>query len=122
MKNVARLATTTIMAFALATLGAASASAAGPSPNPNAGEVELTCENGAQIIWVNFRASDLSAGGSPAIVVEGDAGRVYKVLSYSVEGGDTYFTRLPSNLPLDQVECTHDSPFGEVTLTGVFIP
>jgi hypothetical protein len=116
-----RLATSMTLALALATLGAASAGAAGPSPNPNAGEVVLSCENGAQVIWVNFLASDLSGGGSPAIVVEGDAGRVYKVLSASV-GGDTFVTRLPGNLPFDPVECTHDSPYGLVTLTGVFIP
>lgn len=119
--SMRRLATATALAFVLATLGAASAGAAGRSANPNGGEVTLDCTNGAQVIWVNLVASDLSGGGSPAIVVDGDAGRIYKVLSYSV-GGETAFTRLPGHLPFDPVECSHDSPYGPVTLTGVFIP
>jgi hypothetical protein len=117
-----RITTSTMLALVLATLGTAGAAAAGPKANPNAGEVELACENGTQVIWVNFLASDLSNGGGvPAIVVDGDAGRVYKVMSASV-AGETFITRLPGNLPFDPVVCTHDSPYGLVTLTGVFIP
>jgi hypothetical protein len=116
-----RSAASMILALVLATLGVAGAAAAGPQPNPNAGNVELDCTSGTQVIWVNFRASDLSNGGAPAIVVNGDAGRVYKVLSASV-GGETLYTHLPSDLPFDPVVCTHDSPYGPVTLTGVFIP
>ena len=118
-----RLATSTALALVLATLGAASVGAADRSHNRNAGEVLLDCSNGETVrIWVNLVASDLSAGGGvPAIVVDGDAGRVFKVLSYSV-GGDTFPTLFPGNLPFDPVACTHDSPWGEVTLTGVFIP
>lgn len=119
--SMRQLATATALALVLATLGAASAGAAGRSANPNGGEVTLDCTNGAQVIWVNMVASDRSDGGSPAIVVAGDAGRVYKVLTVSV-AGDTFHTRLPSHLPFDPVECSHDSPYGPVTLTGVFIP
>jgi hypothetical protein len=116
-----RLATSVVLALVLATFGAAGAAATGPQPNPNAGNVEFYCTNGTQVIWVNFRASDLSNGGAPAIVVNGDAGRVYKVLSASV-AGETFVTHLPGNLPFEPVECTHDSEYGLVTLTGVFIP
>jgi hypothetical protein len=118
-----RLAMSIVAALALATVGASSAGAAGPKANANAGEVELSCENGQQIVWVNFLASDLSAGGGvPAIVVDGDAGRVYKVLSASV-GDETIFTRFPGPPPFDPVVCTHENElYGLVTLTGVFIP
>lgn len=116
-----RLATPLVLACVLATLAASSVGAAGPKPNRNAGEIELSCDNGAQLIWVNVRASDLSGGGAPAIVVDGDAGQVYKVLSYSI-GGETLFTRLPDHLPFPPVVCTHPLDGMTVTLTGVFIP
>jgi hypothetical protein len=116
-----RFAASMALALALATLGAAGTAAAGPRPNANADYVQLDCTNGTQVIWVNFLASDLADGGVPAIVVDGGAGRVYKVMSVSV-GGETFFTRLPDQLPFDPVVCTHDSPYGLVTLTGVFIP
>lgn len=116
-----RLAVATALALLITALAAAGVSATGPGPNANAGELELSCDNGEQMIWVNFRASDLSDGGAPAIVVAGDAGRVYKVLSVSL-GGETFFTRLPDRLPFAPVQCSHDSPYGLVTLTGVFIP
>jgi hypothetical protein len=117
-----RFPTSMILALALATLAAASAAAAGPQPNPNAGYVELDCTNGTQVIWVNFRASDLSNGGGvPAIEVSGDAGRVYKVITASVDG-ETFVTHFDGAGRFDRVVCTHESPYGFVTLTGVFIP
>ena len=116
-----RLATSMTLALVLVALGAAGVSAGRPM-NPNGGEVPLDCTNGEQVIWVNFLASDLSGGGHPGIVVEGDAGRVFKVLSFSVDGGDPFYTRFPGPAPFEPVVCTH--PLGEstVTLTGVFIP
>jgi len=116
-----RLATSMTLVFVLATLGAASAGAVGPAANPNAGTVDLACEDGAQVtIWVNFVGSD-AGGGSPGVVVVGSDARVFKVMSYSV-GGETYFTQFPGRLPFEPVDCTHESPYGPVTLTGVFIP
>lgn len=116
-----RIAVSTSLAVALAILGAASVGAAGSSSNPVAGQVELTCNDGIRVVWVDFVASDRSDGGSPAIVVDG-GGRVFKTLSASV-GGETVYTRLPTHLPFDQVTCTHEyPPYGTVTLTGYIIP
>lgn len=116
-----RIAVSTSLALALALLGAASVGAAGPETNPMAGEVELACNDGDRLIWVNFAASDQSDGASPAIVVDG-SGRVFKTLSASV-GGETLYTRLPGHLPFEEVTCTHEyPPFGTVTLTGYIIP
>lgn len=116
-----RLLIASALALVLATLGAADAGAAGPQPNPNAGDVQLSCDNGQQLIWVNFLASDLSGGGAPAIVVAGDAGRVYKVISATV-AGETFVTHFDGAPQFDRVVCTHDSPYGLVALTGVFVP
>jgi hypothetical protein len=115
-----RIAVSTSLALALVTLGAVSVAAAGPSTNPTSGQVELSCSDGTRVIWVNFVASDLSAGGTPAIVIDGD-GRVFKVSSASA-GGETIYTKLPSQLPFEPITCTHDSEYGLVTLTGVIIP
>jgi hypothetical protein len=116
-----RLATSVALALVLVALGATGVSA-GRSMNPAGGEVPLDCTNGEQVIWVNFIASDLSGGGHPGIVVEGDAGSVFKVLSFQVDSGPVYSTRFPAPPAFEPVECSH--PLGEstVTLTGVFIP
>jgi hypothetical protein len=113
-----RLATSGVLALVLATFGAASAAAAGPQPNPNAGYAELDCTNGAQVIWVNFVAADLSDGGNPALVVSGDPGRIFKVISLTGPEGTltTHFNGAPQ---LERVVCV--DPWGYY-LTGVFIP
>lgn len=117
-----RLATSSALVVVLATLLAASVGAAGRSTNPNAGEVVLACDNGEQVtIWVNLIASDLSGGGAPAIVVGGGDEQVYKVISASV-AGETFVTHFHGAPHADRVVCTHDSPYGLVTLTGVFVP
>lgn len=116
-RGTTRLVIATALALVLATLGAAGVSAA-PTSNPNAGEVELSCTNGQQLIWVNFLASNLSGGEAPAIVVASDAGRVYKVISVSGPEG-TYFTHFHGAPMLERVVCT--DPWG-YDLTGVFIP
>ncbi len=116
-----RLATSMTLALVLVALGATGVSA-GRQMNPNAGEVPLDCSNGEQVIWVNFLASDLSGGGHPGIVVEGDAGRVFKVLSFSVDGSEPFYTRFPGPAHFAPVECTHPLDGMTVTLTGVFIP
>lgn len=114
-----RLATSVALAVLLVT--PATTGTAASSTNPNAGEVPLDCSNGARVIWVNFRASDLSGGGSPGIVVTGP-GRVFKVLSFSIDGGPTFYTRFPAPLAFEPVVCTHPLGSSTVTLTGVFIP
>ena len=99
---------------------------AGPpdGANMNAGTIELNCEGNPVTIWVNFVASERS-GESPSLVVTGTDGRVFKVMGFSIaEDPDSpYPLRFPApDPPFERVECTHPSPWGEVTLVGVFIP
>lgn len=88
--------------------------AAGAAPpaetNENGGTVDLTCDGSTVTIWVNFVASDRS-GESPALVVTGTDGRVFKVMSFSIDGEDSYYLRFPApEPPFTRVECTHPSP------------
>jgi hypothetical protein len=104
---------------------------AGASPqranNQNGTEVVFTCECGAQVtVWVNFVASE--AGHSPAIVVGGSDARVFKLVSYEVQGDPTvYLTGFPAPQHREIVTCTHpltleDGTVLTVTLHGVFLP
>jgi hypothetical protein len=113
---------------ALMVMASAGAAFAGAGPqdgaNMNAGTIELDCEGNPVTIWVNFVASERS-GESPALVVTGTDGRVFKVMSFSIEDDpdSPYSLRFPApDPPFERVECTHPSPWGEVTLVGAFIP
>ena len=87
----------------------------------NAGTIDLECDGTKVTIWVNFVGSDRS-GESPSLVVMGSDSRVFKVTSVSL-GGEQYSLRFPApNPPFELVECTHPSPWGDVTLAGAFIP
>lgn len=100
----------------------AAASAAPPADtNENGGTVELDCDGSTVTIWVNFAASDRS-GESPALVVSGTEGRVFKVASVSIGGEVVFDLRFPApDPPFTLVECSHPSPWGTVTLVGAFI-
>lgn len=94
---------------------------AAPTPNPNADTIVFDCDGTDVTVWLNFVASEVG-GESPAIVVEGSSDRVFKVYSYALDG-DVFYLRFPGDLPVfDLVTCTHPSPWGEVTLEGVFAP
>lgn len=110
-------------------LGAASMFAvsppAGATPpsdkNQNGGTVELTCDDGGTVqVWVNGLASDRS-GESPALVVSGADGRVFKVKSFTYLG-ETYPLRFPAPESLTLVTCTHPFDGDTVTLVGALIP
>jgi hypothetical protein len=89
--------------------------------NMNTGTIDLDCDGSQVTIWVNFVASE-RGGESPSLVVADTDARVFKVMSFSI-AGDSFPLRFPAPTPpFERVECTHPSPWGEVTLVGAFIP
>jgi hypothetical protein len=121
---VKRLVVAMAVILAVALLVPAVAGAA-PMPNNNAGYVDFTCGNDTVTIWVNFVGSD-SGGHAPAIVVAGSDAQVFKVVSYQAPDyppdPTVHYTGFPVLPSFELVTCTHDSPYGVVILTGVFIP
>lgn len=111
-----------IAAVLMLLLPAAAGAAPPAETNKNGGTVELACGGSTVTIWVNFVASERS-GASPGLVVTGTDSRVFKVKSFSIDGGETFDLRFPApDPPFTLVECTHPSPWGTVTLVGAFIP
>ncbi len=118
----ARVVAASIAAILMLLVPAAASATPPAETNKNGGTVELTCDGSTVTIWVNFVASDRS-GESPALVVTGTEGRVFKVASARIGGEVAFDLRFPApDPPFTLVECTHPSPWGAVTLVGAFIP
>lgn len=103
-------------------MSAVSAAALPAEENKNAGTVELTCDQGETVeIWVNFVGSDRS-GQTPALVVTGTEGRIFKPTSFTYLG-ETYDLHFPApEPPFTLVACSHPFDGETVTLLGAFIP
>lgn len=120
--RIAVVAFVIIGALWMSALSAVAGAAAPTERNKNAGTIELACDNGETVeIWVNVVGSDRS-GESPALVVTGTDGRVFKAYSFTYLGA-TYPLRFPApEPPFTLVTCTHPFDGETVTLEGVFIP